>query len=89
MKVIELAIVLNDKEGYYTEKFDLVALPFVPRKGEMILWNNKLYRVLDVMYSFETNEYDYNYNANPSIQSSLAHDVTYKVFLKPDNLNRH
>ncbi|MEJ3720919.1 hypothetical protein WGM54_23475 [Paenibacillus polymyxa] len=89
MKVIELAIVLNDKEGYYTEKFDLVALPFVPRKGEMILWNNKLYRVLDVMYSFETNEYDYNYDANPSIQSSVAHDVTYKVFLKPDNLNRH
>ncbi|MCV9951746.1 hypothetical protein [Paenibacillus sp. BT-177] len=89
MKVIELAIVLNDKEGYYTEKFDLVALPFVPRKGEMVLWNNKLYRVLDVMYSFETTEYDYNYDANPSIQSSVAHDVTYKVFLKPDNFNRH
>ncbi|WP_267885601.1 hypothetical protein [Paenibacillus durus] len=39
MKVIELAIVLNDKEGTYAEQFDLVALPFVPRKGEMILWN--------------------------------------------------
>ncbi|WP_043890819.1 hypothetical protein [Paenibacillus sp. Aloe-11] len=85
MKVIELAIVLDDKEGYYAEKFDLVALPFVPRKGEMILWNNKLYRVLDVMYSFETNEYDYNYDASPATQSSVAHDVTYKVFLKPEN----
>ncbi|MDQ0046048.1 hypothetical protein [Paenibacillus polymyxa] len=85
MKVIELAIVLNDKEGYYAENFDLVALPFVPRKGEMILWNNKLYRVLDVMYSFDTNPYDYNFDASPSTQSSVAHDVTYKVFLKPED----
>lgn len=85
MKVIELAVVSDDKEGIYTEKFDLVALPFVPRKGEMILWNNKLYHVLDVLYGFETNAYDYNFDASPTTQSSVAHNVTYKVFLKPDN----
>lgn len=85
MKVIELAVVSDDKEGNYTEKFDLVALPFVPRKGEMILWNNKLYHVLDVLYGFETNAYDYNFDASPTTQSSVAHNVTYKVFLKPDN----
>ncbi|WP_334072333.1 hypothetical protein [Paenibacillus sp. A14] len=85
MKVIELAIVLDDKEGNYAEKFDLVALPFVPRKGEMILWNHKLYRVLDVMYGFDTNPYDYNFDAGPTTQSSVAHNVTYKVFLKPDS----
>jgi hypothetical protein len=84
LKVIELAIVLNDKEGTCAEQFDLVALPFVPRIGEMILWNNKLYHVTNVLYSFETNAYDYNFDANPSTQSSVAHDICYKVFLKPD-----
>ena len=85
MNVIELAIVLDDTGGNRAEQFDLVALPFVPRKGEMILWNSKLYRVLDVMYGFDTNPYDYNFDASPSTQSSVAHNITYKAFLKPEN----
>ncbi|WP_234032874.1 hypothetical protein [Paenibacillus faecalis] len=83
--MIELAIVLDDHEGNRAEQFDLVALPFVPRKGEMILWNHKLYHVLNVMYGFDTNPYDYNCDVNPDLQSSVAHNITYKVFLKPDD----
>ncbi|MNP19205.1 hypothetical protein D3C76_1117220 [compost metagenome] len=83
MKVIELAIVLNDEEGNRTEQSDLVALPFVPRIGEMLLWNYKSYTVTNVLYSFETNPADYNFDANPNKQSTVAHDICYKVFLNP------
>jgi len=31
---IELAITLNKNSENYSEKFDIVALPFIPRKGE-------------------------------------------------------
>ncbi|ASA24786.1 hypothetical protein [Paenibacillus donghaensis] len=84
MKVIELAIVLNDEEGNRIEHSDLVALPFVPRVGEMILWNYKSYLVTNVLYTFETNPADYNYDANPTKQSTVAHDICYKVYLKPN-----
>ncbi|MEK5234361.1 hypothetical protein NST99_01420 [Paenibacillus sp. FSL L8-0470] len=83
MKVVELAVVLNDDPGNRVEYFDLVALPFVPRVGEMLLWNYKSYLVTDVLYAFETNPADYNYDANPAKQSLVAHDVCYKVYLKP------
>jgi hypothetical protein len=83
LKVIELAIVLNDEEGNRTEQSDLVALPFVPRIGEMLLWNYKSYTVANVLYSFETNPADYNFDAHPNKQSTVAHDICYKVFLKP------
>ncbi|NJJ38091.1 hypothetical protein [Paenibacillus apii] len=81
MKVIELAIVLN--EDPRAEQSDLVALPFVPRVGEMLLWNYKSYIVTNVLYSFETNPADYNYDADSNKQSTVAHDICYKVFLKP------
>lgn len=81
MKIIELAIVLN--ENPRAEHSDLVALPFIPRTGELLLWNSKLYLVTNVMYSFDTNPADYNYDADPNKQSTVAHDICYKVFLKP------
>lgn len=84
MKVIELAILLMDDDGNRAEQFDLVALPYVPRVGEMMLWNNNLYHVVNVLYAFDTNAYDYNFDASPTTQSSVAHNVSYKVFLKPD-----
>lgn len=31
----------------------------------------------------DTNPADYNYDARPDKQSSVAHDICYKVFLKP------
>lgn len=83
MKVIELAIVLSEGPDGRSEHCDLVALPFVPRKEEMLLWNNKLYLVTNVLYAFETNPADYNFDADPNKQSTVAHDICYKVFLKP------
>ncbi|WP_151736482.1 hypothetical protein [Paenibacillus tengchongensis] len=83
MKVIELAIVLSeDGPQGRVEACDLVALPFIPRKDELILWNGKLYVVTNVMYYFNTDPADYNYDASPLTQSSVAHDIAYKVWLK-------
>ncbi|MDT3426383.1 hypothetical protein J2Z22_001909 [Paenibacillus forsythiae] len=83
LKVIELAIVLSEDGPHgRVETFDLVALPFIPRKDELILWNSKLYIVTNVMYVFDTNPADYNYDADPNKQSSVAHDICYKVWLK-------
>ena len=56
MYAIELAITLNKNSENYSEKLDIVALPFIPRKGEKILWNGQLYKISDVMYGFETSE---------------------------------
>ncbi|WP_150272901.1 hypothetical protein [Paenibacillus tepidiphilus] len=81
MKVVELAIVLN--ENPRAEHADLVALPFIPRTGELLLWNSKLYLVTNVLYAFNTDPADYNYDADPNRQSTVAHDVCYKVFLEP------
>lgn len=83
LKVIELAIVLNEGEENRVEHSDLVALPFVPRIGEILLWNYKSYHVTNVIYTFNTNPTDYNYDANPTKQSIVAHDICYKVVLKP------
>lgn len=82
MNVVELAIVLHEEEGHRTEQSELVALPFIPRVGEMILWNYASYTVTNVLYSFETNPADYNFDAHPNKQSTVAHDICYKVFLK-------
>jgi len=83
LHVIELAIVLSeDGPNGRVETFELVALPFIPRKDELILWNSKLYIVTNVMYVFDTNPADYNYDAHPNKQSSVAHNICYKVWLK-------
>jgi hypothetical protein len=83
LNVVELAIVLHEEEGHRTEHSDLVALPFVPRIGEMILWNYNSYLVTNVLYAFKTDPADYNFDASPTTQSLVAHDISYKVFLKP------
>ncbi|WP_238653994.1 hypothetical protein [Paenibacillus piscarius] len=80
MYVIELAVELN--ENPRMEHSELVGLPFIPRKDELILWNAKLYVVTNVMYSFDTDPADYNYDAHPDKQSSVAHDICYKAWLK-------
>ncbi|MEC0167077.1 hypothetical protein [Paenibacillus graminis] len=100
MKVVELAIELNDDElaiklndekmpielnddpGHRFEYFDLVALPFIPRIGEMFLWNYKSYLVTNVLYAFKTDPADYNFDASSTTQSLVAHDLCYKVYLK-------
>lgn len=81
MYVIELAVEVS--ENPRTEHFELVSLPFIPRKDELILWNGKLYVVTNVMYYFNTDPADYNYDAHSEKQSSVAHDICYKVWLKP------
>ena len=83
MYVVELAIVIDGEEGHRAEHSELVALPFIPRIGEFLLWNHTSYTVTNVMYSFETNPADYNFDAHPDKQSAVAHDVCYKVSLKP------
>jgi len=79
---IELAITLNKNSENYSEKFDIVALPFIPRKGEKILWNGQLYKISDVMYGFETSEEEYGFIVSPEIQTLLASDLSYKVWLE-------
>ncbi|MCM3132530.1 hypothetical protein M3629_07015 [Paenibacillus polysaccharolyticus] len=81
MNIVELAIVLSDDPR--AEHADLVALPFVPRKDELILWNNKLYIVTNVLYAFDTDPANYNNDAHPEKQSLVALDICYKVLLKP------
>ena len=82
MYAIELAITLNKESENYSEKFDIVALPFIPRKGEKILWNGQLYKISDVMYGFETSEEEYGFIVSPEIQTSIASDLSYKVWLE-------
>lgn len=82
MFVIELAIILDKSRKNYTEKFDLIALPYIPRKEEKLLWNGQLYKVLDVMYGFETNEEDYDCSVNSEIQTSIVSDLTCKVWIE-------
>ena len=82
MYAIELAITLNKSSTTYSEKFDIVALPFIPRKEEKILWNGRLYKVTDVMYGFETNEEEYGFVVSPEIQTSIASSISYKVWLE-------
>ncbi|MNP63483.1 hypothetical protein D3C76_1588870 [compost metagenome] len=77
-----MPIELNNDPGHRVEHSDLIALPFVPRVGEMILWNYKSYLVTNVLYAFKTDPADYNFDANPNTQSLVAHDVCYKVYLK-------
>ncbi len=82
MYAIEIAIVLDKSSENYSEKFDLVALPFIPRKDEKLLWNGQLYQVMDVMYSFETSEENYGFVVSPEIQTSIASDVSYKIWIE-------
>ena len=79
MYAIELAITLNKNSENYS---DIVALPFIPRKGEKILWNGQLYKISDVMYGFETSEEEYGFIVSPEIQTSIASDLSYKVWLE-------
>lgn len=85
MFVIELAVVSDKSKENYTEKFDLVVLPYIPRKEEKILWNGQLYKVLDVMYGFETNEVDYDFVINSEIQTAIASGITCKVWIEEVN----
>lgn len=85
MFVIELAVVSDKSKENYTEKFDLVALPYIPKKEEKILWNGQLYKVLDVMYGFETNEEDYDCSVNPEIQTSIVSGLTCKLWIEEIN----
>ena len=78
MYAIELAITLNKNSENYSEKFDIVALPFIPK----ILWNGQLYKISDVMYGFETSEEEYGFIVSPEIQTSIASDLSYKVWLE-------
>ncbi len=80
MYVIDLAVEVS--ENPRTEHTELVGLPFIPRKDELILWNGKLYVVTNVLYYFNTDPADYNFDAHPEKQSSVAHDISYKVCLK-------
>ncbi|WP_414842355.1 hypothetical protein [Enterococcus saccharolyticus] len=82
MYAIELAITLDKSSENYSEKFDIVALPFIPRKEEKILWNGQLYKVLDVLYGFETSEEEYGFVVSPEIQTSIASSISYKVWLE-------
>ncbi|MGH1833230.1 hypothetical protein ABE871_17460 [Enterococcus gilvus] len=82
MYAIELAITLDKSSENYYESFDIVALPFIPRKGEQILWNEKLYNVTDVLYGFETSEEEYGFVVSPEIQTSIVSGISYKVWLE-------
>ena len=50
-------------------------------KGK-ILWNGQLYKISDVMYGFETSEEEYGFIVSPEIQTSIASDLSYKVWLE-------
>ncbi|WP_159561673.1 hypothetical protein [Streptococcus halichoeri] len=82
MYAIEVAIVVRKSSENYSEKFELVALPFIPRKEEKILWNGQLYKVLDVMYSFETSEEDYDFVTGPERQTAIASGITCKIWIE-------
>ncbi|QGG97916.1 hypothetical protein EA459_04295 [Streptococcus dysgalactiae subsp. dysgalactiae] len=85
MFAVEIATVLDESSENYSEKFELVALPFIPRKEEKILWNGQLYIVLDVMYGFETNEEDYDFVISPEIQTAIASGISCKVWIEEVN----
>lgn len=82
MYAIELAVVLSQNDEIYSEKFDLVALPFIPRKNEQILWNGQLYVVTNIMYGFETSEDKYDFVISPEIQTAVASSITCKIWLE-------
>ena len=84
MKIVRdwISYYLKQKQWKLLWKIWYCGATIYSKKRGKILWNGQLYKISDVMYGFETSEEEYGFIVSPEIQTSIASDLSYKVWLE-------